>query len=71
MIRGILYIIVICIQFRFRIDSKIMKHKFLELDQESQFNMSKGSREKDIENLFPIVTKSSIFFLLFVLYRRD
>lgn len=42
-----------------------MKHKFLELDQESQFfNMSKGSREKDIENLFPIVTKSSIFFII-------
>jgi len=42
-----------------------MKHKFLQLDQESKFlNMSKGSREKDIENLFPIVTKSSIFFII-------
>lgn len=62
MIRGIIYIIVICIQFR--IGSKIMKHKFLQLDQESKFlKMSKGSREKDMENLFPIVTKSSIFFL--------
>jgi lipid A disaccharide synthetase len=71
MIRGIIYIIVICIQFRIRTDSKIMKHKFLQLDQESKFlNMSKGSREKDIENLFPIVTKSSIFFF-FLLDRRD
>jgi len=42
-----------------------MKHKFLQLDPESKFlNMSKGSRENDIENLFPIVTKSSIFFII-------
>jgi len=41
-----------------------MKHKFLQLDPEPKFlNMSKGSRENDIENLFPIVTKSSIFFI--------